>query len=283
MTIAPEGLPSGDPGQPRGFAFCGDQLTQAVSRQRPRNSKRGLRSNQKIEERKIKRSFKKREARRKHRTERQANKSKKNKKANSASAQEPLKKIKIELGKEIHIATLNIRGTNKMGKREEVEDWMKSNNISILALQETKSPHNKRETRKDYVWYFSGNGQDKCHHGVGLVRRKDLAKHIEGIEPINERLMYITLDGTIQTNIIVTYMPTSIDPTEIKDKAYEHLRDTYDKLKNKGPTYIVGDFNARLIYPNNSTEEESIGKFTMFENKDYLSNSSYKEGMLENR
>ena len=63
--------------------------------------------------------------------------------------------VQIQQGKEIRIATLNIRGTNKLGKREEVEDWMKSNNISILALQETKSPHSKRETRKDYVWYFS--------------------------------------------------------------------------------------------------------------------------------
>ena len=46
-TIALEGLPSGDPGQPRRFAFCGDQMTQAVSRKRLRNSKRGLRSKQK--------------------------------------------------------------------------------------------------------------------------------------------------------------------------------------------------------------------------------------------
>jgi hypothetical protein len=145
-----EGLPSGDPGQPRGFAFCGDQMTQAIPRKR--NSKRGLRSKQKIEERKTKRSFKRREARRRLRTEGQANKPIKQKKANSASAQEPLKRIKIELGKEIHIATLNIRGSNKLGKREEVEDWMKANNISILALQETKSPHSKRETRKDYIW-----------------------------------------------------------------------------------------------------------------------------------
>ena len=134
-TLAPEGLPSGDPGQPRGFAFCGDQSTQAVSRKRQRNTKRGLRSKQKIEERKIKRNYKKREARRKHRAERQANKPQRNQNANSASAQEPLKKLKIELGKEIHIATLNIRGTNKLGKREEVEDWMKNHNISILALQ----------------------------------------------------------------------------------------------------------------------------------------------------
>ena len=148
-TPALEGLPSGDPGQPRRFAFCGDQMTQAVSRKRPRNTKRGIRSAQKIEERKIKRSFKRREARRRNRKKRHANKSEKKKKENSASAQEPLKRIKIELGKEIHIATINNRGTNKVWKREEVEDWMKSKNISILALQETKSQHSKRENRKD--------------------------------------------------------------------------------------------------------------------------------------
>ena len=95
--------------------------------------------------------------------------------------------------------------------------------------------------------------------------------------------MYMTIDGTIPINIIVAYMPTSVETSEIKDKAYETLQDTYDKLKNKGPTYIVGDFNARLIYPNNSTEEEAIGKFTMYENNEYLSHSNYKEGMLENR
>ena len=67
--------------------------------------------------------------------------------------------------------------------------------------------------------------------------------------------MYITLDGTMQINLIVTYMPTAIDPIEIKEKSYGELQNTYDKLKNKGPTYIVGDY-ARLIYPNNSTEEK---------------------------
>ena len=67
--------------------------------------------------------------------------------------------------------------------------------------------------------------------------------------------MYITIDGTIQVNIIVAYMPTAIDPTEVKDKAYDNLQNTYDKLGNKGPTYIIGAFNARRIYPNSSTEE----------------------------
>ena len=142
---------------------------------------------------------------------------------------------------------------------------MKDNNIGIVALQETKSPHSKRETRKDYTWYFSGNGENKCNHGVGIVIRNDLAKHITDIEPINERLMYITLASTLPINIIVTYMPTSIHSTDEKDKAYDNLRNTFEKLNNKGPTYIVGDFNARLIYPGNNTEEEAMGKITMYE------------------
>ena len=95
--------------------------------------------------------------------------------------------------------------------------------------------------------------------------------------------MYITIAGVLPVNIIVAYMPTSVDPTEIKDKTYDNLQNIYDKLKNQGPTYIIGDFNARLIYPNNNTEREAIGNYTMYENKDYLSNSNYKEGMLENR
>ncbi len=95
--------------------------------------------------------------------------------------------------------------------------------------------------------------------------------------------MYITLASTLPTNIIVAYMPTSIHSSEEKDKAYDNLQSTFEKLNNKGPTHIVGDFNARLIYPGNSTEEEAMGKFTMYENNSILTSPNFKEGALENR
>jgi exonuclease III len=138
---------------------------------------------------------------------------------------------KSSQAKRPHIATLSIRGTNKQGVREEVENWMTENNISIVALQETKSPQSKRETRKNYTWCFSGNGENRCNHGVGIVIRSDLAKHIEDIEPINERLMYITPASTLPISIIVTYMPTSTENAEIKDKAYENQQNTHEKIK----------------------------------------------------
>jgi exonuclease III len=96
---------------------------------------------------------------------------------------------------------------------------MTENSISIVGLQETKPPHIKRETIKDYTLYFSGHGSGRCQHGVGFVIRNDLAKHIEDIEPI----MYIIIAGTLPTHIIVTHMPTSIEPAETKDTAYENL------------------------------------------------------------
>ena len=93
--------------------------------------------------------------------------------------------------------------------------------------------------------------------------------------------MYITIGGTLPINIIVVYMPTAVHQSDEKDKCYNTLQDTYNKLKNKGPTYIIGDLNARMIYPNNDTEEEIMGKYTMYENKEQM--EKLTEGMLENR
>ena len=46
-------------------------------------------------------------------------------------------------------ATINVRGTKIQRKREEIEKWMKDNEIMIAAIQETRAEHNTRETRKN--------------------------------------------------------------------------------------------------------------------------------------
>ena len=279
MQTALEGSPSGDAEPPRELALSGVQGTTANPKKR--NTKRGKRNIRKITERNTQRTTKTRTQRIFQRKQGKANKTTKLNKV-LAPAQEPKRKLeKIKLGTELHIATLNVRGTNKLGKGEQVDDWMTDNKIDILALQETKCSENKRENRKDHTWYFRGHGEDKCEQGVGIIINNKLAKHIEDIEPINERIMYITIGGTLPINIIVVYMPTAVHQSDEKDKCYNILQDTYNEFKNKGPTYIIGDFNARMIYPNNDKEEETIGKYTMFENKEPM--DKLTEGMLENR
>ena len=44
------------------------------------------------------------------------------------------------------IATWNIRGLNKQGRREAIARFMNLHNIDILAIQESKIPHSSKET-----------------------------------------------------------------------------------------------------------------------------------------
>ena len=88
-----------------------------------------------------------------------------------AKAQEPIKiRMKLQQGRKFNIATLNIRGTKKAGVRDEVEQWMKRKDIMILGLQEKHSKQNTRETRKQYTWFFSGEGgRQEWTAGVAYV------------------------------------------------------------------------------------------------------------------
>ena len=62
----------------------------------------------------------------------------------------------------------------KNGAREEIETWMKKEDIKILAIQETRTDTNSREARGAYTWYLSGEyktKQDQTYTaGVGFVR-----------------------------------------------------------------------------------------------------------------
>ena len=102
---------------------------------------------------------------------------------------------------------------------------MTRKNIRILCLQETRCRENIRESRKNYTWFFSGEGGNTTTYtpGVGLVMHNSFLQYIEDIEPINDRLMYITLKGTMPCTIICCYMAQSDRPSEEKTACYEKL------------------------------------------------------------
>ncbi len=83
-----------------------------------------------------------------------ANPKDRNTNRSKAKAQEPKEKMKY--GKIIRIATLSAHGMKRVGKREEIEAWMKRKGIHILVIQETAIEQDSREIRGEYTWYFSG-------------------------------------------------------------------------------------------------------------------------------
>ena len=117
--------------------------------------------------------------------------------------------------------------------------------------------------------------------GVAIVISSKPIQYIEGVEPTRGRPMCITIRGTPETNIICKCMPTADRPEEENDKAYEESRKTINKMQNKGPIYIAGDWTARLIYPSTDGEEQIRGKLTLHTNCDAL--HKFAQGMVDNR
>ena len=69
--------------------------------------------------------------------------------------------------------------------------------------------------------------------GVAIIVDNSYLQYVEDIEPISDRLMYITLRGTMPTTIITAYMPAADRPYEEKNEAYEKLQNIVDKRKQR--------------------------------------------------
>ena len=74
-----------------------------------------------------------------------------------------------------NLASCNLTGVNKKGKRQEVERWMTENDIEVLAAQETMMKHNQKETRPQYTW-FSAPRKVKRNKNIYKKKQKKLFK-----------------------------------------------------------------------------------------------------------
>ena len=212
----------------------------------PRNTRRGIRSSTATEERRHKRSIKRNLARRQKRKRRAL--AGKAQEPEEAKPQQALTTLKISLETEITCSTVNIRGMKRAGKREEVEQYMRRQQIKLLLLQETHINCNARESRKHFTWFFSGDetqATPNTHAGVAIVICNDLLNYIQEIEPIDDRIMYMTLGHTMPVTFVNVYAPTAEHDTETKESFYTKLRRVQIKKQKKGPTYTCGAFNAR--------------------------------------
>ena len=179
-----------------------------------RNNNIGIRSNDALKQRTQQRSIKRNLARRLHRTNKR--------KPPDAPAQElPPRMPRLKLGKHYRIATINIRGIKKAGKRTELEQYIDFKRIDILVIQETHVGDEIREQFKksSYSWFFPGGAQGAtCYHGVAIVVKNELRNYIKDIAAIDERLMTFTQSGQIDVTIVAAYAPTAIATAEDKDK-----------------------------------------------------------------
>eukprot|EP00959_Pyramimonas_sp_CCMP1952_P459527 9478384-Pyramimonas_sp.AAC.1 len=92
--------------------------------------------------------------------------------------------------------------------------------------------------------------------------------------------MFLTLGHTLPVTFISVYMPTAARDTATKEAAYRRLKSLQQKKQRKGPTYVAGDFNARVQVKNSSTEE-CVGPHTF--DKHHITLGSQDDSVRESR
>jgi exonuclease III len=199
------------------------------------------------------------------------------------------------------MATLNVRGLNKLTKREMIDNIMKRN-FDICLLTETnvnsncveywdsctaffstsidpkvKEREEKKREDKNYRSSYPENEQrlpnyrlaaDFENAGVGIVVRNTCINALQEVEHINGRIMTATFTahgGDVR--LVCAYAPHSAYPTEDKEYFYDKLAEHVQQFK--GRQFIGGDFNARIHHVR-ECEKDVCGPYILGRGLEYL-------------
>ena len=109
-----------------------------------------------------------------------------------------------------------------------------------------------KEIRKTHTWFHSGNDfkeykkGERPNAGISMVVSNEIINYVVDAVPINDRIMLLTLNADLPINIIGLYNNTAMATLEEKEETYRKLQRLYNKYKQNGPTYIMGDWNVRV-------------------------------------
>ena len=230
-----------------------------------------------------------------------------------------LEKPRLPYQQLLRFGSLNCKGIKPSGedvKQRVLINAMKQHNIEILFLQETHINTNSIEHFLGYTFIYSSNitdaqrkqadtaraaaknrphgkgrgpgvniggGQpavDREFHGVGVIVSPLAKLYLNDFEQIDSRLMCVTLSAAgPPIHFINGYAPQSGTSSFEKEAFYEKLENLHNQFPRAHPTFILGDFNARLHC--RCDHEFMIGPHVFGRGRDYLIGIS--DQVMENR
>lgn len=133
-------------------------------------------------------------------------------------------------------------------KDQEIINELKSNNIDICSISETKKKGKGKYEIDDYTLIYSGVSRDKRgHSGVGLLIDRKYKDHIEKEEYISDRILLVTLNVNKENiHLISVYAPDISKDRAERESFYEELQEAVDRIQAKDKIVIMGDLNARV-------------------------------------
>ena len=150
------------------------------------------------------------------------------------------------------ISTFNVEGLKELGKHSQLVSYMKSKNISILAIQETHISHSDTFVYEGYKFYLSGTKNDNFA-GVGFIVSPSMNIHVRGFKPVSSRIAILRVAASPRSlEIYSIYAPSQLSSGEnsvaLDLERKQGFWDDMNSFCNTQSPYfpiIVGDFNAR--------------------------------------
>ncbi|XP_054852739.1 craniofacial development protein 2-like [Eublepharis macularius] len=143
------------------------------------------------------------------------------------------------------IGTWNVRGLN-IGKLDIVKKEMDRTGVDLMGVSELHWVGSEDFNSGEHVMYYSGNNNERrC--GVAFITNKKLAKCVENVRYISDRVMKICIRGKpLNLTIIQVYAPTAdVDVVDIEE-FYANVQSTLNQTPQNDIIYIIGDFNAKV-------------------------------------
>ena len=152
----------------------------------------------------------------------------------------------------------------KPGKMSEIAEQMLHTQLQIIALQEIRWKGHEQIKKNAYSLFYSGSEQITGHFGTGFMLKKEIEKNITSFTPINEKICTIRLKGKFNNiTLINVHAPTEEKMEEEKDKFYDDLQRTFERVPKHDVVLILGDLNAKI--DKEKAYENVTGKHTLHE------------------
>lgn len=163
----------------------------------------------------------------------------------------PAQKGILQRHKTIRLGTLNCRTAHRAQDIDLLTHDAEAEGLGLLALQETRETGQgirQIVTSSGKQWTYAWSGDPVLHaKGVGFLLSPELARCVVGRPTFtSDRVMSLTLHGTVKTTLVVVYAPTEGHPDKDKDSFYHSLHAVTEAVPPSHCIFILGDFNARV-------------------------------------
>ena len=156
---------------------------------------------------------------------------------------------KIPYGYNFVVATLNVCSLLKATMHQQIVLYMRTKQIEILCLQETKVKRTSYYMVDSYTFYtFSNCGATQQeHYGMGFVLSPLARRALLRTLPSTSRVAGLSFHtGAGEFSVLSGYAPHNQHTEDTKQHFYDELGTLLDGVETRGPLIVLGDFNARI-------------------------------------